>query len=202
MFTTVYLVRHADSIYTTDEMNRPISERGRLDAIELWRKFKDIDVHKVYSSPYKRAIQTVEGIALDKNLAINLIDDMRERKKIDGKLDNFQENVKKLWDNTSFKFIGGESNKEGQVRGVNAITNLLRENDGKSIVIGTHGDIMTLILNYYDNSYGYEFWKALDMPDAYKLTFSNEKICNIEKVWNRTPRLTKHGFDVLMGCVR
>lgn len=32
MGTNLYLVRHAHSVYTPDERNRPLSERGCLDA--------------------------------------------------------------------------------------------------------------------------------------------------------------------------
>ncbi|QUH20166.1 hypothetical protein [Alkaliphilus sp. B6464] len=35
---------------------------------------------------------------------------------------------------------------------------------GKKIVVGTHGNIMSIILDYYNDKYGYEFWRGLSMP--------------------------------------
>lgn len=185
MQTTLYLIRHADSTYTIDERNRPISEKGKEDVNRLRKLFNHIHIDKIYSSPYKRAIQTVEGIAFERNLEIDLVEDMRERTKTQGKLDNFFENVKKLWEKPSFNFEGGESNIEAQTRGIKALNNLLDENMGKSFVIASHGDIMSLMLNHYDSEYEYNFWRQLDMPDAYALVFENSNLQSIKQVWSR-----------------
>jgi len=173
---------------STDELNRPISETGIQDAEDLHNQFIDFEIDKVFSSPYKRSIQTVELIAQLRKLPIEIIEDFRERTKTEGKLDNFFDNVAKLWSNDTFKFIGGESNVEGQIRGVQALEQVVSSNEGKAVVIGTHGDLMSLIINYYNKSYGFEFWRSLDMPDAYKLTFDNYALKNIERVWQRTRR--------------
>ncbi|MFJ5767166.1 histidine phosphatase family protein [Lysinibacillus sp. NPDC093210] len=77
--TIVYFVRHAHSVYTNDEYNRPLSEKGFLDAQKITQQFKQLDVHTIYSSPYKRAIQTIEGIANFKGLPIKIIDALKER---------------------------------------------------------------------------------------------------------------------------
>lgn len=185
MMTTIYLVRHAASIYSTDEMNRPISENGRLDADELFGQFEALRIDKVYSSPYKRAIDTVERISKSRELPVNLVNDFRERTKTNGKLDDFLENMAKLWQDEAFKFIGGESNAEGKARGIHALESILEVDTGMNIVISTHGDLMALILNYYDQTYGYEFWRKLDMPDAYKVVFEDKKIKTIAQVWAR-----------------
>jgi 2,3-bisphosphoglycerate-dependent phosphoglycerate mutase len=185
MLTTVYLVRHAESIYTPDELSRPISDKAKVDVDRLKEGFESIRLDKVFSSPYRRAIQTVERLALDRNLEVEIVEEIKERRKSLGKLDNFFENVKKLWDDPSYKFDGGESNLEGQARGIKALKRLLVENEGKTIVIGGHGDMMTLILNYYDNVYGYETWRQMDMPDVYKLVFEKNKIVSVERIWDK-----------------
>lgn len=133
-------------------------------------------------------MQTVELIAQSRNLGIEIIEDFKERAKCSGKLENFYENMAKLWNDKTFRFSGGESNIEGQNRGVQALEKIVVENEGESIVIGTHGDLLSLIINYYNKSYGYEFWNALDMPDAYRLTFKDIALTGIERVWQRTGR--------------
>lgn len=35
---------------------------------------------------------------------------------------------------------------------------------GKRIAIGTHGNIMAIMMNYFDKKYDYSFWKSLSMP--------------------------------------
>lgn len=82
MITTIYLVRHADSSYSTDEVNRPISKAGVLDALALHKQFENIKIDKVYSSPYKRSIQTVEEIAESRKLSVELRENFKERKRV------------------------------------------------------------------------------------------------------------------------
>ena len=54
---------------------------------------------------------------------------------------------------------------------------------GKNIVIGTHGNIMALIMNYYDKKYDYLFWKRLNMPDIYELSFEDKELISINKIY-------------------
>lgn len=61
--TTLYFVRHAHSTYTADEWTRPLSERGAGDVRNITNSLSEEKIDLVVSSPYKRAIQTVQGIA-------------------------------------------------------------------------------------------------------------------------------------------
>lgn len=177
--TTVYFVRHAHSIYSKDELNRPLSEKGFLDAHNITQQLKQIDIHAIYSSPYKRAIQTIEGIANLKGLSIKTIDALKERALGIIQDNNFQRAVQKVWDNPELSFEGGESNKTAQQRAIDAFLYILDCQMDKQIVICTHGNILTLILNYFDNNIGYEFWKGLQMPAIIKCCFQNNKMIHI-----------------------
>lgn len=42
---------------------------------------------------------------------------------------------------------------------------------------------MVLIMNYYDKKYNYDFWKGLNMPDIYKLSFEDEKLVSVEHLF-------------------
>jgi 2,3-bisphosphoglycerate-dependent phosphoglycerate mutase len=42
-----------------------------------------------------------------------------------------------------------------------------------------------LIMNYFDEKYGFSFWKNLKMPDVYKLTFDKKDLKEINRIWNR-----------------
>lgn len=59
----LYFVRHAHSVYSPDERNRPLSERGHQDAARVAELLEPEHIHVLISSPYKRAIQTIEGLA-------------------------------------------------------------------------------------------------------------------------------------------
>lgn len=174
--TTIYFVRHAHSTYTKEERERPLSEKGWNDATMVTSLLKKEEIDVVLSSPYKRAIQTVEGVAEHFQLPILVEEDLRERLLSVEPLENFQEGIMKVWRDSMFSFPGGESNREAQKRGVTCMERILEQYEGKNVVIGTHGNIMVLIMNYFNEKYDVSFWKELEMPDVYKLTFSGKEL--------------------------
>jgi len=178
--TTVYFVRHAHSIYTNDEYNRPLSERGLHDAEKVTQPFEQIEIDAVYSSPYKRAIQTVEGIASLNGLSVKIIDALKERTLGNFPHHDFLQAMEQVWGNEDYSFEGGESNKVAQQRAIEAFLPLLDNDKEERIVVGTHGNIMSLILYYFDKSIGIEFWKSLNMPDIIQCDIQNQKIIDIK----------------------
>lgn len=78
---TLFLVRHAKSSWDNtgiDDIDRPLNERGKKDAVEMAKRLKEkkIDVGLLLSSPAKRALKTAKLFAdeldLDKSeLEIN-----------------------------------------------------------------------------------------------------------------------------------
>ena len=183
MSTTIYFVRHAHSTYTPDELGRPLSLEGLKDVSRISNILEKEEIEVVLSSPYKRAIQTVEGIAkvIGKNVIIE--DDFKERKLSGKTVEDFNSAITKVWENPNFSWEGGESNHTAQKRGVHAMLKVLKKYENKNIAVGTHGNIMVLMMNYFDEKYGFNFWKELDMPDVYKLTFDHLNLKNVNRIW-------------------
>ncbi len=90
--------------------------------------------------------------------------------------------MEKVWGNPEFKFPGGESNNMAQARGLRAVLKVIEMYNGKNIVVGTHGNLMVLIMNYFDNTYGYVFWKSLQMPAIYRLRFEDNRFIDCKKI--------------------
>lgn len=180
--TTIYFVRHAHSTYTKEERERPLSEKGHLDAENVTRLLKDKHIDVVISSPYKRAIQTVQGIANTYHVSIEIEEDLRERLLSSEPVADFNDAIENVWEDWSFAHEGGESNDVAQRRAVICLQNILKKYEDKNIVIGTHGNIMVLLMKYFDSKYDLQFWKTLHMPDVYKLTFDNNCFISAERV--------------------
>ncbi|PFR13133.1 histidine phosphatase family protein [Bacillus anthracis] len=180
--TTIYFVRHAHSTYTKEERERPLSEKGHLDAENVTRLLKDKHIDVVLSSPYKRAIQTVQGIANTYHVSIEIEEDLRERLLSSEPVADFNDAIENVWEDWSFAYEGGESNDVAQRRAVTCMQSILKKYKGKNIVIGTHGNIMVLLMNYFDSKYDFQFWKTLHMPDVYKLTFDNYCFISAERI--------------------
>jgi 8-oxo-dGTP diphosphatase len=72
----VYLVRHADAgdreSWPGDDRDRPLNERGWAQARGLVILLRGEDIGRVLSSPYLRCIQTLEPLAEDRHLPVEV----------------------------------------------------------------------------------------------------------------------------------
>ncbi|PFH83639.1 histidine phosphatase family protein [Bacillus sp. AFS088145] len=184
MITNLYLVRHAHSTYTPDELGRPLSKKGFSDANMVTKLLLKEKIDYVISSPYKRAIQTVEEIAKSLKLDIIIEGNFKERLLSIEPVEDFEKVIREVWMDFKRSLNGGESNYIAQKRGIEAINKLLVNYSGKNIVIGTHGNLMVLIMNYFDQKYDFNFWDELAMPDIYKLSFEGESLVEVKRIWN------------------
>ncbi len=190
METVLFMIRHAQSPFVFGkERTRKLSEQGEHDAkaiTEIMRKEK-VDI--IVSSPYSRAIQTIENIAIEKRLKMQFFEELKERPiKGEYKLPkkDLLKAIKKSYDDKDYCLPGGETMRQAQERALPVISQLLNEYKGKNIIIGTHGNIMTIIMNYFDQQYGYKFWKGTSKPDIYKLSFNENKLSDVERLWEST----------------
>lgn len=95
----------------------------------------------------------------------------------------------KRWEDHSYHEEQGESLEMVQKRNIEALTEILEDNQGKNIVIGTHGTALSTILNYYDPTYDCNsFLRIIDwMPYIIELDFegttllSKTELLHIEK---------------------
>lgn len=177
--TNIYFVRHCKVEYTEDDYTRPLSEQGKVDVHTVTQLFGNIEIDVIISSPYIRAIETINGVAKQKGLPIEYYDDLRERKLSNKYIDDYQGFVSKQWKDFSYKLDDGEALVEVQSRGNKVITKILNRHKGKNVIIGTHGTFLALQLNYYDSKYSYDFWKSIKMPDVFKFEFDGNELIKI-----------------------
>ena len=189
MKTIIYMVRHAESPFIFGkEKTRGLSEEGLMDSKKIADIFKDVEVDYIVSSSYRRATQTVQYLAEQKGLSIIEFDELRERpiKGLDYKMpwEELLIAIEKSFIDIDYSLESGESTRKAQERAIPIIDKLLCEYRGKSIVIGTHGNIMTIIMNYYNKEYGFDFWNSTSMPDIYKMIFESNELKDIERLWD------------------
>ncbi len=183
----VYFVRHAKPDFSVhDDLTRPLTEEGIKSSKELVEFFKDKNITKMYSSPYKRSIDTINEVAKDFNLKIEMVDDFRERKISDCWIENFNEFSKNQWKDFDYKMDGGESLKEAQDRNIVQLHRILKENANENIVIGTHGTALSTIINFYDKDFGYEAFDRIKgvMPWIVCAEFDGVDILNMKELIN------------------
>ncbi|KOP72580.1 phosphoglycerate mutase [Lysinibacillus sp. FJAT-14745] len=187
MDTIIYMIRHAESPFVFgQERTRKLSNQGEIDAKKVTAIMDVKEIDLVISSPYTRAIQTIEGIVDSKNIEVKVFEELRERK-LKGAYqlpaEEIQQAIKKSYEDIDFNLSGGESVRDVQNRAIPIIKELLNNYKTKTIIIGTHGNVMTIIMNYFNKEYGYDFWKNTSKPDIYKLVFLDEKLQLVQRIW-------------------
>ncbi len=168
-YTTLHLVRHAHATWTPDE-GRALSAEGRAGAAHVAALLGDEPIVAIYASTAQRAAQTVEPLARSLGLSIMSIDNLRERRLSDGPVADHGAAVAWCWANPEAALPGGESNLAARQRGVAVVTELARRHPGRTVVVGTHGNLLALILQHWLPAVDHAFWGRLTMPDIYTLT--------------------------------
>jgi 2,3-bisphosphoglycerate-dependent phosphoglycerate mutase len=183
------MVRHAESPYTEgNERTRGLTTKGKLDVEKVTEILKAEEIDIIISSPYNRAILSIEGLAQYLELDIKTFEDLRELY-FAGE-DYIIENtelmsvIREKFNEPDYSLPGGESNNDCQNRSIRVLKNILKEHAGKKIAIGTHGLVMTLMMNYFDSKYGFDFLNQLKKPDIYKMYFEDSELKEVVRLWN------------------
>ena len=138
--THLYYVRHAQPDYSVhDDLTRPLTEKGMRDCALVTDFLTDKSIDRVFSSPYKRAVDTVQPFAAQAPLPVTLIDDLRERRIDSVWIDDFESFCKAQWADFDYRYKDGECLREVQERNIEALQKILLTCAGQNIVIGGHG---------------------------------------------------------------
>ena len=201
--TEVYFIRHAEADYRIkDEYNRPLTEKGLRDAAILPERLKDISPDVFFCSPYIRTIQTITPLARKKRSDITIKHDLRERLNNSEWIHDeiaLKEHVRKMWNDLSGSVDGGESVKQLQDRNIRTLDSILRENEDKVVIVGTHGTALASIINYYDNAFsGDDFIGFVGkMPYVVRMKFQGTAFVEKEEIpYERSHNTEKKHQDI------
>lgn len=175
MKKTFYLIRHCRA--TGQAPDAELTLEGRQQAEALTDFFKDIEIGHIISSPFTRAIQSIEPLAAARDLPIQIDDRLAERVLSTDDLPDWMEKLEQSFVNLDLKFEGGESAKEAAERGAE----VMAEAPDNAILV-THGNMMGLLLKKFEEAYGFEEWKALSNPDVYILSIKGEST-SAKRLW-------------------
>ena len=204
--TIIYLIRHAETadengIRNTNEDPQMINEKeilsvhGEEQSKRLSENTELNNIDIIWSSNYTRAKATAKYIANNNNLPINLDSNLSERRL--GNLKELGEFMKdkKTRDPSQeqllyreFKTTNGESAEDTRERMTKFFNRILKEYEGKKIVVVSHGgSIKFFLLNWcevnedvklvYNNT-------VLDItsPCLLKMTFRANELIDIEQI--------------------
>lgn len=187
--TTIYLVRHAHADWQPTEA-RPLSARGRASAVRLADQLGQTPIAAIYSSPSRRALETVEPLAHRLQVQPKVLEDLRERELVTRNAAEFEVASEATWREPDVPCADAESNRAAQTRGVAVVWQTVGQHRDQQVILSTHGTLLALILHGFDGTFGYDFWRTLTFPDVYELTFHGETLARVVRRWQRSaPRL-------------
>lgn len=186
--TALYLVRHAQPVYQgyqeTPEL-APLSEKGRADSERLADFLQGKGIEQIYSSPYPRAVQTLEPLARRLGLPIELEPDLRERT-VGSWVEDFPAFARRQWEDFDYRLEQGESLRQVQQRAVPALERLVQCSEGKTIAAGGHRTAISVLLHSFSKGgFGYsDFCRIREKtPWVVRLTFAGSECVAVEEVW-------------------
>jgi 2,3-bisphosphoglycerate-dependent phosphoglycerate mutase len=170
---TVLLIRHAEPVAPGtpgfDEFTRPLTPKGMRDAARLTEMHASTRIDGAYSSPYLRARQTIEPMARARGLAIDTIDDLRERMLSGVELQDWRTHLKRSWEDFDYAPPGGESGRAAQTRIVRVLDTIASRHSAGTVMLASHGNLIALALHAFTPSVDYEFWESIPMPAVFTL---------------------------------
>ncbi|NOU74130.1 histidine phosphatase family protein [Paenibacillus sp. LMG 31458] len=191
MKTYIYFIRHGIAPFSIEHERSggtSLSEQGELDAKRVAELLSNEDIDVIVSSSYFRALETVSPLAelLKKEIIpyIELIERPIASLNYAVSEEELLIGIEQSFVDIDFCLPEGETTRQAQERAIPLIMKLLSDFKGKKIAIGTHGNIMTIILNYFDSNYGFKFWKQTSKPDIYRLEFEEKELKLVERLWN------------------
>ncbi|MCK0473178.1 histidine phosphatase family protein [Halalkalibacter sp. APA_J-10(15)] len=175
----VYVIRHCEA--EGQPPVSPLTNRGLKQAIELAAFFENSKVERIISSPYKRAIQTIQPLAKQVNVEIEVNRQLKERVLSTNYLSDWPEKLRNTFEDFELKFDGGESSQEAAKRITEVVEDVFKGAFENTIIV-SHGNLISLLLNSYNKDFGFNDWSNLSNPDVYLLKSENKKV-TFERVW-------------------
>jgi 2,3-bisphosphoglycerate-dependent phosphoglycerate mutase len=169
--TTLILVRHAQSAPDPafPERDWPLSDAGRDQAVSLAPVLAELGVDALASSPFSRAVATLQPYADQAGLPIALDDDLRERN-LGGWLReqaDVEAAVRRMHTDLDFHLDGGESGHACLARFEAALARVVAANPGRTLAVGSHGGILGHLLARHHRELPDAFWRRIRNPHLF-----------------------------------
>lgn len=175
----IYLVRHCEA--EGQHIDASLTEQGYKQALELSNFFADLTIDYIITSPYKRALESIQPFAQSSHLAIAQDNRLSERVLSTQNLPDWFEKLQRTFQDMELKFEGGESSYEAMTR-IIAVVEEAFQSSNNHIVIVTHGNLLSVLLKHYNEKFGFVEWQKLSNPDIFLLENINNGV-TYTRIW-------------------
>lgn len=186
MVTTILVVRHAQTVGNLDRVfqgriDLPVSEPGEVQLSLLAKRFADIPVDAVVTSPLPRAVKTAEAITAHNPVPIEFHDGLLEifagdfeGRPWDDLPVLFPEafaHWRKDW--SKFRAPNGESCEEVYARVSKAVLEIAKAHEGRTVAVVSHGCAIRNLLGWAS---GRDLSQVCELPIVQNTSISRIEI--------------------------
>ena len=165
----LYLVRHCAT--AGREPDAPLTPEGErqaeLLAVRLADELSPAGSARLVSSPYRRAVDSVQPLAERLGVGVRTDERLRERVLCGAPRPDWRERLRASFGDADLCLEGGESSREATARGLAALAGARL--DGAPTVVVTHGNLLALLLRELDGRDGFGAWAAMTNPAVYRV---------------------------------
>ncbi|MYL32577.1 histidine phosphatase family protein [Pontibacillus yanchengensis] len=180
MGKSLYVIRHCKA--EGQAFDEQLTDEGHKQAQQLRDLFSTVQVDRIISSPYTRALQSIKPLSGAKRVEIETDSRLEERRLSSKQLPDWLEKLESTFSNMDLAYEGGESSREATARVVQLMEECKADQNVESIIIVTHGNLMSLLLNHFSQDFGFEGWKKLSNPDVYVVQLGEDGT-NVKRIW-------------------
>ncbi len=162
----LYLVRHCQA--TGQEPEALLTLEGESQAEVLADFLAPLGIQRIVSSPFRRAVQSIQPLANQLGLRVEIDGRLAERVLSTAPLADWLARYQASFEELDVGLEGGESSRDAMARGAAAVEDVLAHPAGTTVAV-SHGNLLTLIRRHIDGRSGYDEWKALTNPDVFCL---------------------------------
>lgn len=161
----------------------PLSDKGRVQAVNLVPQLAQLNIDKVISSPVGRTVDTVLPFAEKLGMNIYKQECLREPNFAPAYMPpaELQERVQEFWDNFDEGREGEESARECQRRTLHALADISVNNPGKTVLVCTHAQNIALTLRALEPAFTLSDWANMQMGDIFRLIYHEN-----QGTWDRS----------------
>ena len=186
---TKYLILVKHSVPEIDE-SRPantwkLSEEGRRRAQQLAGQLEGFGTEAIASSDEPKAKETSDIIARQLRLRVQVLPGLREHDRTNVSYlphEAFQASMRQFFQKPDQLVFGRETADQAYTRFYQAVHSVLNEHRDKTVIVVTHGTVISLFVSRLTGSSDLELWNLLGLPSFVALDLGSNTVIVKSKI--------------------
>lgn len=172
------------------EQDRPanmwrLSREGQLRAHRLAEQLESFAPEVILSSNEPKAKETAEILARHLQLGMQILPDLYEHDRSNVPYlshEVFQTSMRNFFQKPDELVFGRETADQAYARFYQAVHSILNQNINKTVVIVTHGTVISLFVSRLTGSSDWELWNMLGLPSFVAMDLSSSTLIVKNKI--------------------